>query len=69
MNLTITYFKLWSTHALKNYIAIRKKLVEGGYQDLAAKAFACYENDVPILTSMCNRIIPNDNKNSIKTKN
>ena len=56
MNLTVTVFKLWSTHTLKNYLAIRKNSGEGSHQDLAVRAFACYKNNVP-LTSIWNRII------------
>ena len=48
MNLTVTVFKLWSTHTLKNYLAIRKNSGEGGHQDLAVRAFACYKNNVPV---------------------
>ena len=46
MNLSATYFKLRSTHTLKNYFAIRKKSIEGSHKDFAVRAFACYENNV-----------------------
>lgn len=37
MNLTATDFKLWTTHALNNYLTIRKKSVEGSEQDLEVR--------------------------------
>ena len=63
MNLTVTVFKLWSTHTLKNYLAIRKNSGEGSHQDLAVRAFACYKNNVP-LTSIWNRIITQEKLNT-----
>ena len=52
INSTATDFKLWSTHALKNYFAIRKKSIEGSHQDLAIRAFASYKNDVTVGINM-----------------
>ena len=67
MNLTVTVFKLWSTHTLKNYLAIRKNSGEGSHQDLAVRAFACYKNNVP-LTSIWNRIITQSNQVGLEKK-
>lgn len=52
MNLTVANFKVYSTHALKKCLAIKKKQQRvGNNQDLAARVFACYEN-VPVGISM-----------------
>ena len=36
-NLTFESFALWSTNALKTYLHVRSKSIEGNHEDLAAR--------------------------------
>ncbi|KAL5021765.1 hypothetical protein ScPMuIL_000920 [Solemya velum] len=41
-------FRLWSTAALKAYLALRKKSTTGTFDELVARAFCAWEEKVPV---------------------
>ncbi|XP_047130217.2 uncharacterized protein LOC124810062 [Hydra vulgaris] len=41
-------FKMWSSIALKSFLSLRKKSVIGSTEVLVARAFSCYEENVPV---------------------
>ena len=51
-NLTIDHFNLYSEESLRLYLALRKKPVDGTFQDLAARAFVASEEKVPVNVEM-----------------
>lgn len=46
--LDLATFKTWSEQALKTYLSLRDKSVEGDFDTLAARAFNAYEEDLPV---------------------
>ncbi|XP_799313.5 uncharacterized protein LOC594793 isoform X3 [Strongylocentrotus purpuratus] len=48
VDLNLADFTLWSPLALKQYLNIRKKSVEGTFEELAARAFIAWEEGIPI---------------------
>ena len=51
-NLTIEHFNLYTEESLRLYLAIRKKTVDGTFQELAARAFVASEEKVPVDVEM-----------------
>lgn len=67
-NLAVRDFKIRGNHALKHYLTLKKSSVEGSHQDLAARAFTCYENSVPVEIDI-EQIVTDSYKNAKKKLN
>jgi hypothetical protein len=46
--LTLSHFETWSDAALRGYLSLRKKSVAGSSAELAARAFVCWEEQLPV---------------------
>ncbi|KAK7114514.1 hypothetical protein V1264_000568 [Littorina saxatilis] len=46
--ISIQKVQLWSTEALKAFLCVRKKSVEGAHEELVARAFAALEDGIPV---------------------
>ena len=46
--MTLDKFKTWTPQALKTFLHIRSKSTEGSYDELAARAFVVYEENIDI---------------------
>ncbi|KAL4223401.1 hypothetical protein ACF0H5_016872 [Mactra antiquata] len=49
---TIEKFKLWSLNGLKVFLSCRKKSVDGSFDELAARAFCAWEENLPVDSSV-----------------
>ena len=41
-------FKMWSEAALKNFLYLRKKSVDGDFETLVYRAMSAYEENIPV---------------------
>lgn len=46
--LTLDDFRLWSDDALRCFLSLRAKPITGSSSELAARAFICYEESIPV---------------------
>ncbi|XP_052777885.1 uncharacterized protein LOC128215218 [Mya arenaria] len=46
--MTVEKFKMWSLHAIKVYLSRRKKPVDGNLDELSARAFCAWEENLPV---------------------
>ncbi|WAR01053.1 hypothetical protein MAR_025425 [Mya arenaria] len=46
--MTIKKFKMWSLHVIKVYLSRRKKPVDGNLDELSARAFCAWEENLPV---------------------
>ena len=51
-NLTIDHFKGFNEEALRLYLAMRKKSVEGDFDTLVSRAFCASEEKIPVDVEM-----------------
>ena len=45
---TLNDFKMWSEEAIKHFLSVRKKNVEGDTETLIYRAMTAYEEKIPI---------------------
>ena len=46
--LTLADFQTWSDAALRCYLSLRNKSIDGGSAELAARAFVCCEENITV---------------------
>lgn len=54
--LTLSHFQTWSDDALRSYLSLRSKSITGSSSELAARAFVCFEEKIPVNESQEHRL-------------
>ena len=53
--ITLKNFKMWSYEALKNFLSLRKKYIDGDYETLVYTAMSAYEENIQVDVEVENR--------------